>query len=268
MKQRVPIIAGNWKLNLARAASVKLVREIHFNLPYPGEVDIIVFPTALSLTDVVRELKDSYISVGAQNLYFEDEGAYTGEISGKFIKDAGAEFVLIGHSERRKIFNETHRVVNKKIRATLRNDLIPVLCVGETLEEREANQVEQVIKQQILNGLIDIEETDIKKIIIAYEPVWAIGTGKTASPDQVEGVHGLIRDLINETYGGVSISTRILYGGSVKAENSRELLSLPNVDGALVGGASLNAAAFIEIIKSALWMNIKPQSKFSLKLKN
>lgn len=252
MKKRVPIIAGNWKLNLTQKLAVKLVREIHYNLPFPGEVEVIVTPTFLSLSAVAQQLKDSYISIGAQNLYFEDEGAYTGECSGKFIKDAGADFVLIGHSERRKIFFETNDIVNKKIKAALRNNLTPIMCIGETLEERDSGMVETVIQKQILEGLTNLTESEIKGLIIAYEPVWAIGTGKTASPEQVEEVHKIIRDLLCSKFGETAHSTRILYGGSVNSSNSKKLLSLPNVDGALVGGASLNAVEFIKIIKNAI----------------
>jgi triosephosphate isomerase len=197
-------------------------------------------------------LQDSYIEVAAQDLYFEAPGAFTGECSGKQVKDAGAAYVLVGHSERRQYFDESEKIVNKKIKAALRNDLLSILCVGETLEQREAGQVETVINRQIAGGLDGLIIPEVEKLIIAYEPVWAIGTGQTATPAQVEDVHYSIRFSLSMKYGScVSEFIRILYGGSVKPSNSKELLSLPNVDGALVGGASLKAPDFIEIIKSA-----------------
>ncbi len=249
--KRVPIIAGNWKLNLTEEESIKLVREIHYNLPFSGEVEVIIAPTLLNLSSIAKHLKKSYIAVSAQNMYFEDKGAFTGECSGKFIKEAGADYVIIGHSERRQFFFETDEIINKKIKAAFRNNLIPIFCIGETLKERESGEVETKIEQQVLNGLIGIKQEEIQKLIIAYEPVWAIGTGTTASPEQVENVHKMIRDLLFTKYGELAEYTRIIYGGSVKSSNSKELLSLPNIDGALVGGASLKAEDFINIILNA-----------------
>ncbi len=246
--KRVPIIAGNWKLNLTEEESIKLVREIHYNLPFPGEIEVIIAPTLLNLSSIAKHLEKSFISVAAQNMYFEDKGAFTGECSGKFIKEAGADYVIIGHSERRQFFFETDEIINKKIKASFRNNLIPIFCIGETLKEREAGEVEAKIKQQVLNGLIGIKQEEIKKLVIAYEPVWAIGTGKTASPEQVENVHKMIRNLLFTKFGESAECTRIIYGGSVKPSNSKELLALPNIDGALVGGASLKAEDFISII--------------------
>ena len=253
MKKRVPIIAGNWKLNMTHSEAVELVRGILYGLPFPGEVEVIVAPTFLSLAEVARQLKDSYIAVAAQDLYYEDQGAYTGECSGKFIKDSGADYVIVGHSERRQYFFETDETVNKKVKAAFRNRLFPIVCVGETLAEREAGDVETVIKRQVMGGLSGLGGAEVCALVIAYEPVWAIGTGKTATPDQVEEVHRMIRMLVSSEFGEeAGAYVRILYGGSVKPANSKELLSLPNVDGALVGGASLKAADFIEIIKSAV----------------
>ena len=252
MQKRTPIIAGNWKMNLTLGEAIELVKGIHYGLSFPGEVDVIVAPTFLSLQQVALQLRDSYITIAAQDLYFEDQGAFTGECSGKFIKDAGADYVIIGHSERRQYFFETDEIVNKKVRAAFRNRLFPIVCVGETLDEREAGQVEVVIERQVTEGLSGLGSHEISALIIAYEPVWAIGTGKTASSKQVEEVHRLIRSLLSSKFGEpTATATRILYGGSVKPANSRELLALPNVDGALVGGASLKASDFIEIIKNA-----------------
>jgi len=249
---RTPIIAGNWKMNLTLGEAIELVDGIHYGLHFPGDVDVIVAPVFLHLPKIVAHLKDSYIGVAAQNMFFEDSGAFTGECSGRQLKDIGVEYVIVGHSERRQYFGETDEIVNKKIRAAFGNGLVPVVCVGETLDEREKGEVAAVIGRQLAVGLLDLSKEEISKLIIAYEPVWAIGTGKTASPSQVEDVHRLIRFSLSMRCGGpVSESVRILYGGSVKPSNSKELLSLPNVDGALVGGASLKAPDFIEIIKSA-----------------
>jgi len=252
MRNRTSIIAGNWKMNLALGEAIELVKGIHFGLSFPGEVEVIVAPTFLCLQQVAEQLKDSYIVVAAQNLHFEDQGVFTGECSGKFIKEAGADYVIIGHSERRQYFFETDEIINKKIKAAFRNRLFPIVCIGETLDEREAGKVEVVIERQVKESFSGLSSPEISALIIAYEPVWAIGTGKTASPQQVEEVHQLIRSLLSSKFGEQAATyTRILYGGSVKPENSRELLSLPNVDGALVGGASLNVSDFIEIIKNA-----------------
>ena len=253
MRNRTPIIAGNWKMNLTLGQAIELVKGIHYGMPFPGEVEVVIAPTFLCLQQLAQQLKDSYIVIAAQNLHFEDQGAFTGECSGKFIKNAGADYVIVGHSERRHYFFETDEIVNKKVKAAFRNQLFPIVCVGETLDERDAGEVETVIEKQITGGLSGLNSPEIFALIIAYEPVWAIGTGKTALPQQVEDVHQLIRSLLSSKFGEQTAAyTRILYGGSVKPANSRELLALPNVDGALVGGASLNASDFIEIVKSAV----------------
>ncbi len=195
-------------------------------------------------------MKDSYIAVSAQDLYMEDQGAFTGECSGKQVKDAGADYVIVGHSERRQYFNETDDIINKKVFAAFRNRLTPIVCVGETLGERETGETFSIIDRQVSVGLRGLRTEEIAGLVIAYEPVWAIGTGKTAMPEQVEEVHLFIRGKLMSVYGEEAAgSTRILYGGSVKPGNSSLLLSLPNVDGALVGGASLKADDFIRIIK-------------------
>jgi triosephosphate isomerase len=252
MTKRTPVIAGNWKMNLTLAGAIALVDGIHYGLPFPGEVDVIVAPVFLHLQKIVERLGDSYIGVAAQDLYFEDSGAFTGECSGEQLRDVGVEYVIVGHSERRQYFGETDETVNKKVRAAFRNGLVPIVCVGETLEEREKGELSAVIGRQLSVGLSGLEAAEVSKLIIAYEPVWAIGTGKTATPAQVEDVHRLIRFSVSMGFGGeAGGKVRILYGGSVKPSNSKELLSLPNVDGALVGGASLKVPEFIEIIKSA-----------------
>ncbi len=238
-------------MNLTLSQAIELVDGIQYGLPFPGEVDVVVAPPFLSLQRVAEHLKESYIGAAAQNLHFEDQGAFTGECSGKQVKDAGADYVIIGHSERRQYFGETDEMVNKKIKAALRNELVPIVCVGETLAERERNEVAAVIGRQLAVGLLDLTAGEVSRLIIAYEPVWAIGTGKTAAPDQVEEVHRLIRFSLSMKFGGqAGEAVRILYGGSVNPDNSKELLALPDVDGALVGGASLKAPDFIEIIKN------------------
>lgn len=248
---RTPIIAGNWKMNKTIDESLALVKEIHYGLTTAPEAEIIVAPVFTALNKIAEFLKDSFISVAAQNIFWEDTGAYTGEISGLFAKDAGAEYVIIGHSERRQYFNETNETVNKRIKAALKHQLIPIMCVGETLEQREANQVEAIVHQQIIDGLADFTAENLATLVIAYEPVWAIGTGKTATPAQAEEAHVIIRKIITEQFGvELANKMRILYGGSVKPDNARELLALENIDGALIGGASLKANDFIEIIKS------------------
>ncbi|MDC0253988.1 triose-phosphate isomerase [Bacteriovoracales bacterium] len=248
---RVPLIAGNWKMNMTIPEAVELVNGIKIGLRWPEDVDVVVAPPFTSLKMVSEVAKDSYIAVSAQNVHHEENGAYTGEIAASFIKDAGANYVIIGHSERRQHCNETDELVNKKVRIALKNELKPIVCVGETLEQREQGNFVEVIEKQLSVGLEDLTQVLASELVIAYEPVWAIGTGKVATVTQIEEVHEKIRAFLAKNFSeDVANSVRVLYGGSVKAENSKEILSLPNVDGALVGGASLNSAGFIEIIKS------------------
>jgi len=251
---RTPLIAGNWKMHKTIGEALELAKTLHHGFQYPevAKFEIVISPPYLALNKVAEFLKDSFIGVSAQDLFWEDSGAFTGAISAPMIKDAGAEYVIIGHSERRQLFNETDITVNKKIKAALKHNLIPIFCVGETLKERESGQVSAVIGAQFFAGLVDITPADMAKIVIAYEPVWAIGTGKTATPDQAEEVHAMIRNMLVEKFGQtIADIVRILYGGSVKSSNSKELLSKPNIDGALVGGASLKADDFIGIVKNA-----------------
>lgn len=249
---RTPVIAGNWKMNMTLAQAKELVQGIHYGLKWPGEVDVVVAPSFICLATISSLLKDSYISVAAQNMHAKDSGAYTGEISPLFIKDAGVEYIILGHSERRQYFEESDQEINQKIKAAFHHDLIPIFCIGETLEERESGQLQSVISTQLFDGLAGLIDREVSDLIIAYEPVWAIGTGKTATPFQAEEVHELIRALVAERFGSNSAEkVRILYGGSVKPSNAKELLALPNIDGALVGGASLKASDFIAIIQAA-----------------
>ena len=249
---RTPVVAGNWKMNLTAAQGRELVDGIRHGLSFPGRVEVIVAPPFLLLEALAVRLKDSYIALAAQNLHHEEKGAFTGECSAAQVRDAGADYVIIGHSERRQYFQETDALVNKKIHAAFGHGLTPIVCVGETLEERERGDTELVIRNQVIDGLRGLDAVQTTRLIIAYEPVWAIGTGRSATPDQVAQVHGFIRRLLAELFGvPVSGQVRVLYGGSVKPDNCLELLSLPDVDGALVGGASLKAADFISIIRSA-----------------
>jgi len=227
-----------------------LKREL-FKLDNQG-IDVVLCPAFTALSEVSEVISESDIMLGAQDLYWQDEGAFTGEVSGKMLKDAGCSFVIIGHSERRQFFGETNETVNKKIKAALINALTPILCVGETLKEREAGKTLDVLKDHVHNGLREIGKEDVLKLVIAYEPVWAIGTGKTATPAQAQEAHKYIRDLLVKLYDQeVAAQVRIQYGGSVKPENIIELMQQPDLDGALVGGASLQVSSFADIVKKA-----------------
>lgn len=250
---RKKVIAGNWKMNKNLNESLSLIKEIKLAaLNLSGKADVIICPPFTSLETGANLLKESPVKLGAQNMHFEESGAFTGEISASMLKSVGCEYVILGHSERRAIFNESNEMINKKVKKALSSGLKPIFCVGETLEERESNRTEKIIEIQIIEGLKDISDNDMKNIIIAYEPVWAIGTGKTATPQQAEDVHVFIRNLVKKLYSAaISDKTIIQYGGSVKPDNSKELLSMPDIDGALVGGACLKADSFIDIVKSA-----------------
>ena len=249
---RKPIIAGNWKLNKNSKEAVELVTLLKRDLSDITEVDIVVCPVFTVLEDVHDCLLDSNIGLGAQNLYWEDAGAFTGEISAPLIKDSGAQYVIIGHSERRQYFGETNVTVNKKLKAALQHNLIPIVCIGEVLEEREAGRMKDVIKAQVHGCFEGYTAEEMKKVIIAYEPVWAIGTGKTATPQQAQEVHQYIRQLLSEMFDElVAEEVRIQYGGSVKPDNIGELIAQRDIDGALVGGASLKADSFASIVKNS-----------------
>ena len=250
---RKPIIAGNWKLNNTITEAVQLVEGLKRELSDVTEVEIVVCPVATAIATVRDVTIDTNIGLGAQNLYFEDSGAFTGEVSAPLIKDAGATYVIIGHSERRQYFGETNESVNKKIRAALKHDLTPIVCVGEVLEDRESGKTFDVIQKQCEESLAGLTNEEVLKIVIAYEPVWAIGTGKTATPDQAQEVHKFIRDLLAKQFNGeVAAALRIQYGGSVKPENAAELMAKEDIDGALVGGASLKVEPFVGIIKNSI----------------
>ena len=246
---RRPIIAGNWKLNKTPKESKALSKEILKKVQDVKNVDILVCPVFTSLSVVDQVIKGSVVKLGAQNCYWENSGAFTGEVSPQMIKELGCGYVIIGHSERRAMFSETNETVNKKIKAALTDNLIPILCVGETLSEREAKETFEVIRSHVEGGLNGLDKQQAKNLIIAYEPVWAIGTGKVATPEQAEEVHKFIRELLEKLYGkSISDAVRIQYGGSVKPDNAEELMKKPNIDGALIGGASLKADSFAEIV--------------------
>ena len=250
---RKPIIAGNWKLNKTSKEAAELVTLLKRELIDVTDVDIVVCPPFISLGIVKDILQDTNISVGAQNLYWEDNGAFTGEVSAPMIKGEGAEYVIIGHSERRQFFAETNQTVNKRIRAALRNSLIPIVCIGEVLEERESGKTMKVIEKQVRECFDGYSADEMKAMIIAYEPVWAIGTGKTATAAQAQEVHKFIRNQIVTMHDeDIAEAVRIQYGGSVKPENTAELVGQPDIDGALVGGASLKASSFASIVQSAV----------------
>lgn len=249
---RKKIIAGNWKMNMNLHQSQKLVSEIINGLGKNEKAEVIVCPPFTSLSEVSNLLKGTQIKLGAQNMYYEESGAYTGEISADMLKSVGCEYVILGHSERRVIFNEPDELINKKILATLSNGLKPIFCVGELLEQRKSGNTMQIVSRQVEKGLEGITPEQMKNIIIAYEPVWAIGTGKTATPEQAQEVHSYIRELVVKKYSlSAGENLIILYGGSVKPDNSGELLSQNDIDGALVGGACLKANSFLDIIASA-----------------
>jgi triosephosphate isomerase len=247
---RIPVIAGNWKMFNTVAESLALVRDLKALVAGAQGVEIVVAPVFTAIHAVAGELKGSNIAVSSQDVYWEESGAFTGEVAPSMLKEAGCAYAIIGHSERRQYFGETDETVNKKVKAALKAGLIPIMCVGELLEEREAGNTMQVVAKQIKGGLADLPSDDTAKIIIAYEPVWAIGTGKTATPAQAEEVHKSIRSLIAALAGTqVAVGMRILYGGSVKADNVDELMGQEDIDGALVGGASLKADSFARIVK-------------------
>ncbi len=249
---RRPFIAGNWKMNLDRASSVELAAGVAKSVEGIEGVDVAVCPPSCYLDAVAGALEGSQVKLGAQNVYFEDNGAYTGELSTAMLLDVKCTYVVLGHSERRHIMGETDEDVNRKVKAALAAGLLPIVCVGETLPEREAGQTLEVIRTQFNGSLAGLSEAEMQKVVIAYEPVWAIGTGMTATPEQAEEVHADLRQLLVQVFGAETADVvRIQYGGSVKPDNAKELLSQPNIDGALVGGASLKAEPFLGIIQGA-----------------
>ena len=247
---RKKIVAGNWKMNMTIDESNDLINEL--KEVSENNVEIKIAPSFTNLYYTISLLKNSGIEVIAQNVHSEKRGAYTGEISAEMLKSIGVNTVIIGHSERRKYFNETDTILSKKVKAALENSLNIIFCIGEELSERESGNHFDIIKNQLTNTLIDLNNIEIKNIVIAYEPVWAIGTGMTANNNQIQEMHEFIRELINKKFGNeIADNIRILYGGSVKPNNAKEIFSLNDVDGGLIGGASLNFSDFHSIIKAA-----------------
>ncbi len=249
---RKKIIAGNWKMNKTASEAVVLVNEVKAALAGVGAgADVVICPPAIDLKSAADAIGDSAIGLGAQNMHWEASGAYTGELSADMLKDVCCTYVILGHSERREYFGETDETVNKKSRAALAAGLIPIVCVGETLADREAGQTMDVVSTQVRGSLADLGE-GLATVVVAYEPVWAIGTGLTASPEQAQEVHALIRSVLADIGGAaVADGIRIQYGGSMKPTNAAELLSQPDIDGGLIGGAALDAESFIGIVKAA-----------------
>jgi triosephosphate isomerase (TIM) len=250
---RKKIVAGNWKMNKTLSEGIALAEELKKYIieNNTGKTGVIISPPFVHLADIVRIVNPGNISVSAQNCSSEDKGAYTGEVSAEMIRSCGASHVIVGHSERRQYFNEDNFTLNKKVKVCLKNELIPIYCCGEKLYEREENLQFNIVNQQLSEGLFNLTGDEFSKIIIAYEPVWAIGTGKNATPRQAQEMHRYIRDVISKKYGGsIAEETTILYGGSCNSANAAELFSNPDVDGGLIGGASLKADEFIKIINS------------------
>ena len=248
-----PLIAANWKMYKTIAEAVTVVASIKAGLHKLSESSVVICPPFTALAAVGQALKESSIDLGAQDMHPEPEGAFTGEISPMMLKDVGCRYVILGHSERRRLFQEKDAFINQKVKGALKFSLIPIVCIGETLEEREARQAFEVVKAQFDGSLKDLTADDIQRTVIAYEPVWAIGTGRTATPEQAEQMHSYVRRLLHEKYGEeISSRVLILYGGSVKPENMAALMQKPNVDGALVGGASLRAESFSQIVLHAV----------------
>lgn len=247
---RRPIIAGNWKMHNTSSQGIALVQELAKLTADAKDVDIVVCPTFTTLAAVATALKDTNIHLGAQNMHWEKKGAFTGEITAEMLKDVCCEYVIIGHSERRQYFAETDTTVNKKTKAALEANLVPIVCVGESLEEREAGTTETVVGAQVRAGLEGLTNEQAATVVVAYEPIWAIGTGRTASADDANAVCAFVRRTLADMFGQETADKiRVQYGGSVKADNIAELMSKSDIDGALVGGASLDAVGFSKIVK-------------------
>ena len=250
MSKRKPLMAGNWKMYKTAPEAVELVNGLKKNLADVKDREALVCVPFTDLQAVAQVLKNSNIAYGAQNMHWESKGAFTGEISPVMLKDAGCKYVIIGHSERRQYFGETDETVNKKMKAAFAAGIVPIVCIGETLQEREKNITLQVIEKQVKGGLVGLTPEQAGTVVIAYEPVWAIGTGKVATPQQAEEVHASIRKLYGQLYGvDAAEAVRILYGGSMKPDNVSELMKQPDIDGGLIGGASLEVDSFTKIVK-------------------
>ena len=247
---RTPVIAGNWKMNKTVAEAVALASEIKEKVAGVENVKIIVCPVFTAVKSVADVLKGSNVKVGAQDMYWETSGAFTGEVSGEMLLEAGAEYVIIGHSERRQYFGETNETVNKKLKKAHSIGLKPIVCIGETLADRESGATEAVVEKQVREGFVGLTAEEMKGTIIAYEPVWAIGTGKTATAEQAEAVHAFVRNLVSQLWDKETADAVVIqYGGSMKPENVASLLAQPDIDGGLIGGAALKADSFEKLVK-------------------
>ncbi len=247
---RTPVIAGNWKMNKTVAEAVALASEIKEKVAGVENVKIIVCPVFTAVKSVADVLKGTNVKVGAQDMYWETSGAYTGEVSGEMLLEAGAEYVIIGHSERRQYFGETNETVNKKLKKAHSIGLKPIVCIGETLADRESGATEAVVEKQVREGFVGLTAEEMKGTIVAYEPVWAIGTGKTATAEQAEAVHAFVRNLVAQLWDKETADAVVIqYGGSMKPENVASLLAQPDIDGGLIGGAALKADSFEKLVK-------------------
>lgn len=244
---RKPIIAGNWKMNKTPKETVELIEELK-PLVKDAEVDVVVCPPYVSLSAAKDALEGSNIKLGAQNVDYHDKGAYTGEIAPDMLKELGVEYIIIGHSERRQYYNETDETVNLKVKKALEEGFTPIMCVGEVLEEREDGVTSEVVRKQTKLGLKDLTPEQVKKVVIAYEPVWAIGTGKTATAQDADETIGIIREAVREVFGDAADEIRIQYGGSMNPKNASELMAMEQIDGGLIGGASLKAEDFSKVV--------------------
>ena len=252
-KKRKPIVVGNWKMNKTVPEAVDLANAIKRELAGCKDVDIVLCPPFTALKSVGEVITGTHVDLGAQNMHAEKSGAFTGEVSAGMLRDLYCHYVILGHSERRTYFGETDEIVNRKAKAALAANLTPIVCIGETLQEREDHRTEEVITTQVRGSLEGLSPKELMECVLAYEPVWAIGTGKTASPEQAQEVHALIRRLLKEIADeAVAQSVRIQYGGSMKPTNAKELMSQPDIDGGLIGGAALEARSFVEIVRAAL----------------
>lgn len=250
---RKPIIAGNWKMNKTIEDALTLIEGLNLELADCVEVEVVVCPPFTALKAVGDEIADTQIKLGCQNMSSEDDGAYTGEISHSMLKELFVKYVILGHSERREYYKETDFWVNKKVKKALEKNLRPIVCVGEKLEDREAGNTESVVEAQVRGSLADLTAVQFKDVVVAYEPVWAIGTGKTATSEQAQAAHKFIRGIIADMVGQEAADAlRIQYGGSMKPDNAKELLSQPDIDGGLIGGAALDARSFAAIVKAGM----------------
>lgn len=251
-RHRGPFVAGNWKMNLGLREAQGLARKVVEAGPQVEDCTVVLIPPFTALGAVAAVVAGSAVGLGGQDLFWEDQGAYTGEVSGPMLRDARCAYVLVGHSERRQLFGETDEMVSRKARAALKAGLTPIVCIGEALSERDGGRTLDRVDDQLARGLGGFSKEDMERVVIAYEPVWAIGTGRTASPAQAEEVHAHIRGRLRETYGNDAADCAIIYGGSVKPANSYPLFKEKDIDGFLVGGASLDAGGFVDIAREAL----------------